>query len=275
MRPSDAATACLHVCVCVYSCAGLASYRAASYRRRGAAAAAGPAPGPVRCAIAMATTGASRWCDDGAPRAAATAAEESSAASILLLSSLPAALASDLQETGYAVCDNVATGEVCAALRSELAALGSRGWLQPASLRLRTAGPSMGLPCTSSRPVRRGEDSEGVECAKAGVNELSVVLGGEVVEPQALVSCCPTIRAWLRGRASAADDGDGGVGERATMMRPLLDALNAAAPWLQLTHLDTMKLQYNEGVGGCFPMHSDSTEVTGRRVTAILYLNDE
>lgn len=173
------------------------------------------------------------------------------------------------------MCDNVATGEVCAALRSELAALGSRGWLQPASLRLRTAGPSMGLPCTSSRPVRRGEDSEGVECAKAGVNELSVVLGGEVVEPQALVSCCPTIRAWLRGRASAADDGDGGVGERATMMRPLLDALNAAAPWLQLTHLDTMKLQYNEGVGGCFPMHSDSTEVTGRRVTAILYLNDE
>ena len=54
----------------------------------------------------------------------------------------------------------------------------------------------------------------------------------------------------------------------------LLKSLNDAAPWLQLSHLDTMKLQYNEGVGGCFPMHKDSTSATGRRLTVILYLTE-
>lgn len=35
-----------------------------------------------------------------------------------------------------------------------------------------------------------------------------------------------------------------------------------------------MKLQYNEGIGGCFPMHKDSTSATGRRLTVILYLSE-
>ena len=175
---------------------------------------------------------------------------------------LPASTSADLLETGHIVVDGLASADVCTALRSELAALHKSGRLTPASIRLRTAGASLGLPVTSSRPVRRGEDSEGVVCAKAGVSELSPVLGGDLEQPDVLADC-PALSRWWKGDTG----GNGGVPE-------LIGALNEAAPWLALTHLDTMKLQVNEGVGGCFPMHSDTTEATGRRVTAILYLTE-
>jgi hypothetical protein len=41
-----------------------------------------------------------------------------------------------------------------------------------------------------------------------------------------------------------------------------------------MMHPQAIKLQYNEGLGGCFPMHLDSdAALDGRTVTAIFYLN--
>ncbi|KAF1329184.1 Egl nine 1, partial [Globisporangium splendens] len=51
---------------------------------------------------------------------------------------------------------------------------------------------------------------------------------------------------------------------------PLQRALPA---WLGLSGY-MVKLQYNEGHGGCFPLHFDSYGEDGKCVTAVLYLND-
>ncbi|KAG2445831.1 hypothetical protein HXX76_000435 [Chlamydomonas incerta] len=66
---------------------------------------------------------------------------------------------------------------------------------------------------------------------------------------------------------------------------PLCSALNAdrtlatmLSLFLPQLTLDSqaIKLQYNEGGGGCFPIHYDSDEqLDGRRVTAIFYLNPD
>lgn len=46
-------------------------------------------------------------------------------------------------------------------------------------------------------------------------------------------------------------------------------------PELKLKNrLDTIKLQYNEGIGGCFPMHYDTSfNHSHREITALIYLN--
>jgi hypothetical protein len=88
------------------------------------------------------------------------------------------------------------------------------------------------------------------------VYELDVCVDGEVREAWVLKQC-PYIRSfWER---------DG----------PLLAAaMSRAFPWLRITGVDTIKLQVNEGGGGCFPMHYDTnTARSTREITAILYLN--
>lgn len=124
---------------------------------------------------------------------------------VVLMAKL-ANMSAQLSQTGYYVQNNAASEEMCAVLRQEIEHLNKAGQLQPASIRLRTAGPSLGLPVTSSRAVRRGEDCAGVECSKAGVNELSVVLGGDIVEPQAL-ALCPTLSLLLGKQAVASPPG--------------------------------------------------------------------
>lgn len=55
----------------------------------------------------------------------------------------------------------------------------------------------------------------------------------------------------------------------------LQERINRGMPALGLQSR-SIKLQYNAGKGGCFPMHFDSEEtVDGRVLTAILYLNEE
>ncbi|GIL47055.1 hypothetical protein Vafri_3886, partial [Volvox africanus] len=55
--------------------------------------------------------------------------------------------------------------------------------------------------------------------------------------------------------------------------RTLATLLSLFLPQLTLDS-QAIKLQYNAGSGGCFPMHYDSDEqLDGRRVTAIFYLN--
>ncbi|TYZ63641.1 hypothetical protein PybrP1_009004 [[Pythium] brassicae (nom. inval.)] len=48
----------------------------------------------------------------------------------------------------------------------------------------------------------------------------------------------------------------------------------ALPPWLAL-HGAMVKLQYNEGGGGCFPLHFDTYGDDGKCVTAVLYLNEQ
>ncbi|KAG2451493.1 hypothetical protein HYH02_004091 [Chlamydomonas schloesseri] len=57
--------------------------------------------------------------------------------------------------------------------------------------------------------------------------------------------------------------------------RTLATMLSLFLPQLTLDS-QAIKLQYNAGGGGCFPMHYDSDEqLDGRRVTAIFYLNPD
>ena len=98
----------------------------------------------------------------------------------------------------------------------------------------------------------------GHELPKRGVHELDLVVNGEVRAEGAL-SMTPAIEHLLRVEG------------------PRLAAqLSEACPCLRLTGIDTIKLQYNEGIGGCFPMHYDTSSQHSRReVTAILYLNPD
>jgi len=56
----------------------------------------------------------------------------------------------------------------------------------------------------------------------------------------------------------------------------LAERLREAYPKLCLTGIDQVKVQLNEGTGGCFMMHYDtSAAVSSRAVTALLYLNSD
>lgn len=59
--------------------------------------------------------------------------------------------------------------------------------------------------------------------------------------------------------------------EDEVVFAPLAQAL---PPWLDLSGA-MVKLQYNEGDGGCFPLHFDTYGDDGKCVTAVLYLNDD
>ncbi|RLN99674.1 hypothetical protein DYB28_009235, partial [Aphanomyces astaci] len=54
----------------------------------------------------------------------------------------------------------------------------------------------------------------------------------------------------------------------------LRESLNSAIPSLEAAR-HMIKVQFNEGHGGCFPMHFDTYGDDGKCLTAILYLNEE
>lgn len=52
-----------------------------------------------------------------------------------------------------------------------------------------------------------------------------------------------------------------------------MNRLNELCPELKLKSID-IKVQYNDGNGGCFPMHFDTTpQVSQRQLTGVVYLN--
>jgi hypothetical protein len=149
-------------------------------------------------------------------------------------------LSARLQEEGHAVCDGAAGKAWCAAVRDDINALHAAGLLQRSLNRVTTA--------------RAGEDGAGQEghlCDKVGIHELDIVLKGELLQPAALAAA-PALRRWLRrsvpaaaaccsGAEAEADDAaaaeDGSDGAHADGCAALIAQLNAAAPWLALTHL--------------------------------------
>ena len=168
----------------------------------------------------------------------------------LSLDAAPPDLSAQLQELGYCVIEGAAGAEWLARLRKEAQAVDARGSLEPSLNKLATAGSG-------------GKSTQGALCAKRGVREAAVMLEGALTPPDAFADGAPFAASPT-------------LAELATSCAPeLVRSLNAAAPWLALNRVDTIKVQVNDGAGGCFPMHFDTTPQTSRRLTAILYLGEE
>jgi hypothetical protein len=162
-----------------------------------------------------------------------------------------AGLSARLEEHGYAVFENAASSEWSASVARDIAGLHARDLLQRSLNRVATSRGEQGSSGAPAPPPT------GEVCEKAGVYEQDLLLNGAVLHPQALAAAA-SLQSWVDACGPTA----------------LLAQLNAAAPWLALTHLDTLKVQLNEGLGGCFPLHFDTTpETSSRTLTAILYLS--
>jgi len=134
----------------------------------------------------------------------------------------------------------------CRAVRDEIEELFAGGFLVPSRNKL-----------TAARD-EKGRITAGFVRRKPGVHELDLVLEGAVVAPQAL-AICPSIQRFHEELAPK-----------------LIDVLHAVHPELRITVVDTIKVQLNEGVGGCFPMHYDTSGAHSRRtLTMLLYLNED
>ena len=156
----------------------------------------------------------------------------------------PQSLSERLETCGFVAFDNAAGVEYCSAVRQEIMLLFEAGMLGPSKNKLAT------------KRSETGTVSDGHELPKIGVFELDLVVNGEVCAPHAL-SIAPCInKFWL-------EDG-----------QKLVDSLTAACPILELRGIDQIKVQYNNGSGGCFPMHYDSSNHSEREMTALLYLNE-
>jgi len=157
----------------------------------------------------------------------------------------PQSLTERLETSGFVVFDNAAGPAYCATVRQEIMTLFEAGLLQPSKNKLAT------------RRHSDGTVADGHELPKIGVFELDLVVNGEV-RAEHVLGMAPCInKFWL-------EDGP-----------KLVRRLTTACPTLALSGIDTIKLQYNNGSGGCFPMHYDtSSSHSEREMTAILYLND-
>jgi 2OG-Fe(II) oxygenase superfamily len=170
----------------------------------------------------------------------------------------PGSLSERLESEGYCIVDDAASPQWCAALEAELRDLHTvHSLLQPSLNRVATSRAGSGAAAGAGLGESLAPPPTGVVCCKTGITELDIVYAGQLVRSDAL-DLSPTLHAWWYGDGS----------------RKLLAQINAAAPWLRLTHVDTIKAQYNVGIGGCFPMHFDTTpETSARTLTAILYLS--
>eukprot|EP00041_Stephanoeca_diplocostata_P014044 m.252131 g.252131 ORF g.252131 m.252131 type:complete len:674 (-) comp19555_c0_seq1:426-2447(-) len=166
------------------------------------------------------------------------------------LSSIPVShnsLTDSLESCGFVVFDNAAGSQYANALRKEILDLFRDGSLQPSLNKLATARDASGVV------------SSGHELQKSGVWELDVVVNGEVRAP------------WVFKKAPCVSQFFHRDGPQ------LARLLTRGHPQLKLLDtVDTIKLQYNEGIGGCFPMHYDTSSAHSQReITAIIYLNPE
>ena len=154
------------------------------------------------------------------------------------------ALQQRFEVDGLSVWKDACSEAYAEAVRDEVTLLHEAMMMEPSRNRLTTARDPTSGQVTQAHTVR-----------KLGVHELDIVVSGEVVSPAAL-DLCPAIAAFAARHGPA-----------------LTERLNAACPALGLTGIDTIKVQFNEGVGGGFPMHYDTAATHSRRaVTALLYL---
>jgi Rps23 Pro-64 3,4-dihydroxylase Tpa1-like proline 4-hydroxylase len=157
---------------------------------------------------------------------------------------MPAEFAEGMATRGFAVMDGIASPEWCAALRQDIVELAEKRLMSLSQNKI-------ALDRNEEGQVTKGEVVD-----KGGVFELDVILNGHVVRNDAL-TYAGTLREFYQGAPA------------------LIDALNEACPRLALESLDTIKVQYNDGQQGCFPIHYDTTTDSSRRLTCILYLNPD
>jgi hypothetical protein len=156
-----------------------------------------------------------------------------------------------METLGYAFIDDAASLPWCEAIRAEICLLYELSAMSCSQNKIATQ--------------RSGEGSEakGAIVNKEGVFELDVLTDAKLLKPQAL-TVAKTLANFFEHK-----------------VRLLIKKLNQACPSLMLTGLDSIKLQYNTGVGGCFPIHYDTSgknihySGSQRGLTTILYLNPE
>jgi len=155
----------------------------------------------------------------------------------------------------------------CADVRAEVETLHRLGHLETSPNRLSTARG------------RNGNDNDGAVCVKNGVFELPLVLGGKAVAAPEVWRAAPSLARWWHGNTNpwcsahheALDSHDitnlhySNIADRTNGSRNVsslndevdftsggqpgsdchafMEAVNAAAPWLQLAYLDTMKVR--------------------------------
>eukprot|EP00053_Salpingoeca_punica_P002740 m.39228 g.39228 ORF g.39228 m.39228 type:complete len:404 (-) comp11756_c0_seq1:1124-2335(-) len=168
-----------------------------------------------------------------------------------------------LESEGYAAVSEAFDREWSDAVREEVLQLHAAG-LMPPSGNIVKATPAAAATATStatSTAAGQVDAVVGIKVFKPNVYEVDLMLRGERnSEVKAETYMMSETLAELV-------DSKG---------RELLSALNAAAPPLKLSRLDQIKVQFNTGLGGCFPMHFDTTqEVSERHLTCVLYLNPD
>ena len=145
-----------------------------------------------------------------------------------------------LRAEGFVVVRGATGGALAAALGADVEAAASQQLLR-----------------SSPNALQTGRAGERTVRAKVGVEELEVAArGAPVLDDAAVVAArqlCPALRDFGSGAA-----------------RVLASRLGRALGGVAL-RVDEVKAARHEA-GGCFPAHFDTTETTGRVITAILYL---
>eukprot|EP01052_Picozoa_sp_SAG31_P013990 SAG31_NODE_855_length_11461_cov_5.496215_10_plen_252_part_00 len=164
-----------------------------------------------------------------------------------------------LLANGFATFDGVSGGTDWACkVALEIEHLHSCKLLMPSLNKLTTQREQPGSGVSAAAGTLTGVRTAGQIIPKPHVFELDLVLANKVVAPAALERC-PAVKKFVNAYGPA-----------------LVQRLNAVCPQLRLTGIDTIKVQLNEGSGGCFPMHYDtSSAISNRAVTALIYLNPD
>ena len=200
---------------------------------------------------------------------------------------VPEHFGSQLQDTGYVVINDCFDATWCKAVRDEILALHEQHLLLPSGNVIKAVvrdndnqasassvannkgdgnAPATTTTTTTTTTTNvitptKSDDVVGVKVFKPHVFELDLFVNGQMsreCKPEAL-AMSDTLRSLIE-----ADN------------HTMLESLNRSCPFLQLSKLDQIKIQVNEGENGCFPMHFDTTpDVSKRHLTCVLYLNPD
>eukprot|EP01129_Flabellula_baltica_P002642 TRINITY_DN1245_c0_g1_i1.p1 TRINITY_DN1245_c0_g1~~TRINITY_DN1245_c0_g1_i1.p1 ORF type:complete len:317 (-),score=70.70 TRINITY_DN1245_c0_g1_i1:32-982(-) len=146
---------------------------------------------------------------------------------------------------GYAFIDDAFGEEFCTFLKEEILSLADQDFFSD-SVNILTALSEEG-------------EIERLETVKPNILELDVIVDEEVFCKPQILWMAETLNEFI----------ESGVNH-------VKDTLNEKFPFLQLKALDQLKLQVNNGDGGCFHMHYDTrTDNSKRHLTVLLYLNED
>ncbi len=190
-------------------------------------------------------------------------------------------LCGDLLKRGYAVADNFFSATGADALRMELLGLHADGILKPNQVAFQTSGG----PVHVTKPhIFEGDMHSAVlQSAAPGYCKIFAddSLAHALNTAARSFACAQQQQQQQHSHQSGETAAtDGGVKDAFAASRTTAAFSEGTADTrlgLTLgTSAKTVKLQYNEGGGGCFPWHYDNpSRPNKRRVTMLVYLNPE